>query len=117
MSINPAITAQDVADYFLFLVDDPSGDNLSNLKLQKLVYYAQGFYLAIHDRPLFDDAICAWEHGPVVPSLYRRYKKYGSGGIPAPIRSTRPCSMTTRERCWTTSTMSMVNTRRRSSAR
>jgi len=86
MLVNPhALTAQDVADYFLVSVDEPSGDNISNLKLQKLVYYAQGFHLAMNDgRPLFDDPIVAWEHGPVVPSLYRLYKDYGADAIPPP---------------------------------
>jgi uncharacterized phage-associated protein len=84
-TLTPAITAHDVADYFLASVDEDTGDNLSNLKLQKLVYYAQGFHLALNDgRPLFDDPIEAWTHGPVVPSLYRRYKHHGSGAIPKP---------------------------------
>jgi uncharacterized phage-associated protein len=83
---NPhVLTAQDIADYFLVSVDESSGDNISNLKLQKLLYYAQGFHLAMNGgRPLFDDTIVAWEHGPVVPGLYRRYKEYGSGAIPRP---------------------------------
>ena len=38
------ITAQDVADFFLASVDELHGDNISNLKLQKLLYYAQGFH-------------------------------------------------------------------------
>ena len=83
--IPQALTAQDVADFFLASVDESSGDNISNLKLQKLVYYAQAFHLAINDgRPLFGDPIVAWEHGPVVRSLYRRYKEHGAGAIPPP---------------------------------
>ncbi len=79
------LTASDVADYFLSSVDEESGDNISNLKLQKLVYYAQGLHLAMHDgQPLFDDDIEAWQHGPVVPELYRRYKDHGAGAIPRP---------------------------------
>lgn len=78
------ITARDVADYFLASVDEESGDNISNLKLQKLVYYAQGFHLAIHGEPLFDDPIVAWAHGPVVPSLYHAFKDHGAGAIPRP---------------------------------
>jgi uncharacterized phage-associated protein len=74
--------AQDVADYFLSLVDDEAGDSLSNLKLQKLIYYAQGFHLALTGKPLFGEAIEAWEHGPVIPALYRKFKHYGSGAIP-----------------------------------
>lgn len=78
------LSAKDVAEYFLTSVDDESGDSLSNLKLQKLVYYAQGYHLAMHEKPLFEEQIEAWQHGPVVPELYHAYKQYGSGPIPTP---------------------------------
>ena len=55
---------------------------MSHLKLQKLCYYAQGFHLAITGYPLFADRIEAWQHGPVVPALWHKYKKYGDGPIP-----------------------------------
>ena len=74
----------DVAKYFLALTDEDAGDLISNLKLQKLLYYAQGFHLALFDRPLFLDSIMAWTHGPVAPSAYHFYKSYGSGPIPVP---------------------------------
>lgn len=70
----------DIAEYFLHLEGD--GGEISNLKLQKLVYYAQGFSLALHGEPLFEEAIEAWMHGPVVPSLYRKYRDFGSNPIP-----------------------------------
>lgn len=73
----------DIAQYFLAQVDEDAGDSISNLKLQKLVYYAQGFHLALYDNPLFGEDIVAWEHGPVVIPLYREYKKYGAGPIPS----------------------------------
>lgn len=76
-------TALDVAQYFLKLSQD-EGDSISNLKLQKLCYYAQGFALAILGRPVFGDAIVAWEHGPVVVDLYQKFKQHGANGIPAP---------------------------------
>lgn len=57
----------DVAKYFLAQQDETAGDLISNLKLQKLIYYAQGFHLAISDRPLFPEPIKAWIHGPAVP--------------------------------------------------
>ena len=79
------MNVHDVAKYFLSKVDEELGDGISNLKLQKLVYYAQGFHLAIHDRPLFPGRIEAWEHGPVVPELYHTYKSHGGGNIPAPL--------------------------------
>jgi uncharacterized phage-associated protein len=77
--------AMDVANYFLSLVDEEVGDSLTNLKLQKLVYYAQGFSLVIQGRPLFEETIEAWEHGPVVPSLYRHFKRFQANSIPRPV--------------------------------
>lgn len=68
----------DVAKMFISLSDE---DGISNLKLQKLVYYAQGFCLALYDQPLFENNIEAWAHGPVSPSLYHEYKSYGKEPI------------------------------------
>ncbi len=77
-------TCHQVAEYFLAKQDADSGDLISNLKLQKLAYYAQGFCLAMHDRPLFAERIEAWTHGPVVPDLYHAYSKYEGNAIPNP---------------------------------
>lgn len=79
-----ALTVQDVAEYLL--ANQPAdAEQISNLKLQKLVYYAQGFSLAMLDRPLWMGyRIKAWEHGPVVPDLWHRYRVFGSGPLPAP---------------------------------
>jgi uncharacterized phage-associated protein len=70
----------DVAGYFLYLEGEHG--EISNLKLQKLVYYAQGFSLALLNEPLFEDRIEAWMHGPVVPGLYHRFRDFGSNPIP-----------------------------------
>lgn len=78
------LTCFDVADYFLSRCDEDSGDTISNLKLQKLVYYAQGFSLVLLDKPLFGEKIEAWMHGPVVPDLYRRFKQHGNSALPVP---------------------------------
>jgi uncharacterized phage-associated protein len=75
------ITAHDVANAFIKLHDDDSGDVLTNLKLQKLVYYAQGFHLALFDEPLFNENLVAWEHGPVVVDLYHELKQFGSSEV------------------------------------
>jgi uncharacterized phage-associated protein len=58
------------------------GELISNLKLQKLLYYMQGFYLAYFQESLFDEEIEAWQYGPVVPVVYEHYKDNGSAGIP-----------------------------------
>ena len=46
------------------------------LKLQKLLYLAQGYSYAFYDRPLFIDDMEGWVHGPVVPAVYRCYSDY-----------------------------------------
>ena len=69
-------TVNKIADYLLWFACS-HGDPLTNLKLQKLIYYAQAWHLALKDSPLFEDRFEAWVHGPVVPSLYRRFKENG----------------------------------------
>lgn len=75
------IPVKDVAEYFLAKVDTEAGDCISNLKIQKLVYYAQGFVLAFTNKKLFNENIVAWQHGPVVVELYDEYKMYGANCI------------------------------------
>jgi uncharacterized phage-associated protein len=70
------ITATELARCFVAFCNE-HGDFLSNLKLQKLLYYAEGWHLALYEESLFDDEIQAWIHGPVIPSVYQHYKQYG----------------------------------------
>jgi len=81
--MNAPLTANQVADYLLWFGAE-HGDPLSNLKLQKLVYYAQAWHLALFKKPLFSERLEAWVHGPVEPKLYRRFKAYGFGLVPPP---------------------------------
>lgn len=60
---------------------DESSELLSNMKLQKLLYYQQGFHLAYFGTPLFDEDIVAWQYGPVIPVVYDKYKEFGRAGI------------------------------------
>ena len=59
------------------------GDNLAltNLKLNKLVYFAQVESLRQRGAELFDDVIEAWEYGPVEPAVYHEFKRFGKGVI------------------------------------
>jgi uncharacterized phage-associated protein len=50
---------------------------ITPMKLQKLVYYAHAWSLAIFDEPLIEDRIEAWVHGPVSPALYEEFKEFG----------------------------------------
>lgn len=68
-------TAQTVARYFLAFANE-CHELITNLKLNKLVYYAQSWHLALCDEPLFEDPIEAWIHGPVIPNVYVEFKSY-----------------------------------------
>lgn len=76
-----SINAINVAKYFLSKTLE-SDENITNLKLQKLLYYAQGYHLALFDNELFQEEIEAWTHGPVCPKIYHEFKEYGSNSIP-----------------------------------
>jgi len=82
-------SANKVASHFLVMQDEENAD-ITNMKLQKLLYYAQGLYLALHDRPLFSEKIVAWTHGPVVPEVYHKYKVHEGNPIPRPKRASDP---------------------------
>lgn len=74
------VTAKKVANLFLAWANE-DGDLITNLKLQKLLYYAQAWHLVFFDEPLFSDSMEAWDWGPVVTTLYHEYKKYRYGAI------------------------------------
>ena len=80
----------DVANYILEIsqddeLEDGEYELISHMKLQKLVYFCQGYFLALSGRPLFNESIEAWPHGPVCPRLYQSLKRYGSSPITACI--------------------------------
>lgn len=78
-----AYDAMTVANRFIELANK-DGRKLTPMQLIKLSYIAHGFSLAINRRPLLDEDIEAWRYGPVVPSLYKRLKKYGSSEVDGP---------------------------------
>lgn len=90
-------TALEIATYFLSKDDVEAGNFISNLKLQKLLYYAQGYHLALFDKPLFRDPIVAWAHGPVVKVVYQKYKRYKDRSIPPPQKVQFKIKKETRE--------------------
>ncbi len=76
-----AYKALDIAKAILKLSNPEVGDFISNMKLQKLLYYTQGFSLVVFGKPLFDEDIRAWAYGPVVECVYQNYKGHGSEAI------------------------------------
>ena len=69
-----------VANYFIEKAAE-QGRRFTPMQIIKLVYIAHGFSLAMLHRPLIKESVEAWRYGPVIPSLYRRLKVYGSNGV------------------------------------
>jgi len=57
------------------------GDGISNLKMQKLLFYIQKTYFSVFKKAFFHEDIEAWRYGPVTPVIYHRFKKYNSNNI------------------------------------
>ena len=72
--------AIDVARYIVTKCTDDECP-ISNLQLQKILYYVQLNYFRKLGEWAFDDDMEAWQHGPVVPSVYREFMRGGSGEI------------------------------------
>lgn len=80
-SNEPSFTALDVARHIINYTNKKGGI-ISNLKLQKILYFIQGTYLSITGKLCFPDLIHAWEFGPVIPEVYYEFKRFGSNSIP-----------------------------------
>jgi len=106
-SISPAISstsyiavtfglafAEDVARFLIFLAAAENEPQfLTHMQLQKLMYYVQGWSLALRGRPMFDGRIEAWAHGPVVRGLYPVFSRFGKEPIlPTAVSSPRNLS-------------------------
>ena len=78
----------DASKYFIVRAYEAEKDSsMTNMKLQKLLYYAQSLYLALYAQPLFDEEIQAWRYGPVCPPAYRYYSDYEGKQLPIPSDS------------------------------
>lgn len=55
---------------------------INNTKLNKILYYLQGFHYSLFKTPLFNDKIEAWGYGPTIPSVYEEYSIFGLDPIP-----------------------------------
>jgi len=73
-------SALDIANTFIgFGLRDSKP--ITHMQLQKLLYYAQGWYLALGDTPLFVEEFKKWPFGPVCPPVYNKFKKLGGAPI------------------------------------
>lgn len=74
------VKAQDLAKYIITKCT-LDGKPISNLQLQKILYFVQGAFYYRLEHPIFDDPIRAWDYGPVIDNVYNAYKKYGASTI------------------------------------
>ena len=74
------LNAQHIADYFLWKAYREK-KQITNKKLQKLLYYAQAWSLVLRNKKLFSDKIEAWVHGPAIRDVYFEYKNFGFSPI------------------------------------
>ena len=75
----------DILDVCKYIINysNKKGYGVSCLKLQKLLYFIQGYFMIIKDEPCYHEKIEAWDFGPVVPLAYQEYKQYASTDIPS----------------------------------
>ncbi|QSJ18417.1 DUF4065 domain-containing protein [Nostoc sp. UHCC 0702] len=79
------INCLNAARYFIARAyEDGIEAEMTNMKVQKLLYYAQSLHLAMYNEPLFEQEIQAWRYGPVCPPAYRFYSEFEAQQLPVP---------------------------------
>ncbi|WP_034246620.1 Panacea domain-containing protein, partial [Lachnospira multipara] len=73
--------AYDVADFFIDLAKYDENETITNMRINKLLYFSQAWHMVRHNTPLFDEDFEAWDYGPVVPCIYQKYKDNGKNNI------------------------------------
>ena len=76
------VDIMDAARYIIFLSYGNNAYSLTPLKLQKILYLAQGWSYVWDDKPIFMDEFSAWQYGPVNECVYEAFRKYGRDEIP-----------------------------------
>lgn len=84
------LKAIDVANFFIELSNSFEEDLITNMKVNKLVYFAQAWSLVRLNKSLFDEDIQAWTYGPVIPSVYNAFKPCGKNNIEATMGDYTP---------------------------
>lgn len=69
-----------IANYVLDR-SDAKGRGITNLALQKILYFCHAWMLVEYKEPLVRHEFEAWEFGPVLPYVYRDFKVHGDGKI------------------------------------
>lgn len=76
------LDARYIADCLISMASqDPDNNDMTNMKIQKLLYYIQGTCLSLHGQRMFQQSIVKWQYGPVVPEVYHKFKEHGNQTI------------------------------------
>lgn len=89
--------ALDIANFFIDLANNDPDEGMTNLRVNKLVYFANAWSLVRFGHPLFDDEIQAWKFGPVIPSVYNTFKSCGRERIHETSGEYSPADLTADE--------------------
>lgn len=82
-----AYSAYAIANAFVQLAQEGRIPQLTPMKLQKLMYFTQAWYLRERGFPLLDDHFSRWQYGPVIPAIYHEFKAYEAGVITQPAQT------------------------------
>ena len=71
-------TPDQIAEWFIWynnlVAKTTCGDLMTNSRLERMLYYAQGASLALHNRPLFSEDFIKGEYGALLPSIHKKYR-------------------------------------------
>lgn len=84
-----AYSAMQIANAFVQKAKAGQLDKLTPMKLQKLMFFAQSWYIRTYRKKLIDDNFVRWQYGPVIPSIYYEFAQYGSNEITSPANDYR----------------------------
>lgn len=73
--------ARYIAKCLISLASQEPENDITNMKIQKLLYYVQGTHLVLEEKRMFEQDLVKWQYGPVVPDVYHDLKDYGSNVI------------------------------------
>ena len=91
------INVMTIVNFFIDFAINSDEEKMTNARINKLLYFAQGWHLARTGRPLFKANIQAWPLGPVVPVVYNKLKKYNDEKILSIIGDYSPSSISSEE--------------------
>jgi len=69
-------SSENISKYCIYYCSNVLNRPISNLQLQKILYYIQAAFLVKQDRPCFSEPIVAWKYGPVVTKEYYTYSPF-----------------------------------------